>query len=318
MAQTKPIELKYATFGPDVHPQSGVSIDWCKEIEKRTGGRVKIIFYGGQTLLKAPAIYDGVATGVADLGMTILAYTRGRFPLMAGLDLPLGYPRAMVGSRVANDVYWKFTPAELADTHTFYLHTYGPAVVVSKKPVRKLEDMRGLKMRGSGHAGEIARALGATPVGGAITETYDALAKGVVDGTIVPMEGLSGWKLAEVIGYITNCRSIGFSTMFWVGMNKAKWESLPKEVQQVFTDVSKEWVDKHGALWERMDAEGRDFALKMKREIIELPPEEQARWAAAVQPVIKEFTDGMAAKKLPGKELVDFAGERIKVHSGAK
>jgi TRAP-type C4-dicarboxylate transport system substrate-binding protein len=318
LAQMKPTELKYATFGPDFHPQSVMAINWCKEIEKRTSGKVKITFYGGQTLLKAPAIYDGVLTGVADIGMTITAYTRGRFPLLAGLDLPLGYPTALVSTKVANDVYRKFRPKEMSDTHFLYFHALGPYVVQSKKPVRVLGDLKGMKIRGSGDVGEVAKALGATPVGGAMSETYDALAKGVVDGTIAPFESLTGWKLAEVIEYVTDSRCIGFTTVMWVGMNLAKWNSLPKDVQQVFTDVSAEWAEKHARLWDQMDAQGRDLAVKLKREIIELPAQEQTKWIAAVQPLIKTYIAETEAKGLPGKELVDYARGRIAFYSKSK
>ena len=314
-AEPRSIDLKCATFGPDVHPHSIALMDFCKEIEKRTNGRVKIAYYGSETLLRGPAIYDGVATGVTDIGMTILSYTRGRFPLMSGFELPLGYPSGVIATKVANDAYWKFVPKELTDTHLLYLNAFGPSVILTKKPVRTLDDLKGLKIRGTGSSTKILEALGAVPVAVPITESYDSLRKGVVDGTIVPMESLVGWKFAEVIEYITNCYRIGSTNILWVGMNNSRWNALPKDIQKILSEVSKEWADRHGKIWDDMDIRGRELALKLGRQIIELPSQEHDRWVAAVQPVIKEYIADMGKKGLPGQELINYVNERIKKYS---
>ena len=131
---------------------------WMKEIqkaatiiEKRTDGRVVVEHYPGQTLTKARQCYDGVVTGLSDLGLSVFAYTRGRFPVMAAVDLPLGYTSGSVATAVANAVYQKFKPKELLDTQVMYLHAHGPGLLHTKgKLVRKLEDVKGLKIRGHG------------------------------------------------------------------------------------------------------------------------------------------------------------------------
>ena len=120
-----------------------------QEVETRTNGEVVVEYYPGQTLTKARQVYDGVVEGLSDVGFSVLAYTRGRFPVMAAVDLPLGYTSGTVATKVVNAVYKKFMPKELMDTQVMYLHAHGPGLIHTKgKAVRKMEDMKGLKFRG--------------------------------------------------------------------------------------------------------------------------------------------------------------------------
>ena len=159
------IKLTYSNFFPPTHIQSKLAEAWCKEVEKRTNGRVVVEYYAGQTLTKANQCYDGVVTGISDMGFSVLAYTRGRFPVMSAVDLPLGYSSGRAATAVVNAVYNKFKPKELMDTKVMYLHAHGPGLLNTRgKAVRKLEDMKGLKLRGHGTSALVQKALGATPV----------------------------------------------------------------------------------------------------------------------------------------------------------
>jgi TRAP-type C4-dicarboxylate transport system substrate-binding protein len=88
--QPKPIELTYSNFFPAPHNNSVLSVEWGKEVEKRTNGRVKVTVFPGGILTPAAQCYDGVVKGLSDVGLSVLGYTRGRFPLTEVLDLPLG------------------------------------------------------------------------------------------------------------------------------------------------------------------------------------------------------------------------------------
>ena len=94
--------LTFSIFFPPTHDQAVAAIDFAREVEKRTDGQVKITPFPGGTLTKAPQVYDGVVTGISDMGNSCFAYTRGRFPVSAALDLPIGYPNGKVASQVAN------------------------------------------------------------------------------------------------------------------------------------------------------------------------------------------------------------------------
>lgn len=308
-AGEKPIELTYSVFFPATHSQYKLAESWAKEVEKRTNGKVKITMYPGGSLTKADQCYEGVINAVSDLGMSCFAYTRGRFPLLEVLDLPLGYPSGKVATRVAMDMIKKYQPAELKDVQFLYVHAHGPGILASKKPVRTLDDLKGLKVRATGLCTKIVEKLGAQPVGMSQPETYEALQKGVVDATFCPMETLQGWKQGEVIQAVTDSRCVGYTTSMFVVMNKTKWEQLPQDVKDVILAVSEEWVDKHAQAWDDDDAKAKEYITGMGKEIISLTPEEQERWKNAVQPVIQAYTS--VSDNLPRAQILEDTQKRI-------
>jgi TRAP-type C4-dicarboxylate transport system substrate-binding protein len=311
-AEAQTIKLTYSNFFPPAHVQSQLADAWCKEVNKRTNGRVQVDYYAGQTLTKAQQNYDGVVAGLSDIGFSVLAYTRGRFPVMAAVDLPLGYENGKVATTVINEVYQKFMPKELQDTQVMYLHAHGPGLVFTKdKAVRKLEDMKGLKFRAHGTSAEVVEALGGTPVPKPMPETYEMLQKGVVDGALYPLEAAKGWKLGEVTKYGTLDYAAAYTTGFYVVMNKAKWNSLPPDIQKIISEINKEWVGKHGQAWVDSDEEGKQFFKSKGGEFISLDAKEMARWKKAVVPVLKVYEDSMAKQGINGKEIVDFTMKRV-------
>jgi len=306
-AQAATVKLTYSNFFPPSHIQSKLAEAWCKEVEKRTNGRVKVEYYAGQTLTKARQVYDGTVEGLSDLGFSVLAYTRGRFPVMSAVDLPLGYPSGKVATTVINKVYNKFKPKELSDTQVMYLHAHGPGLVHTKgKAVEKMEDMKGLKFRAHGTSALVVKALGGTPVSKPMPETYQMLQKGVVDGGVFPFEADKGWKLGEVTDYITAAFDAAYTTSFFVVMNKAKWNSLPADVQKIIEGINKEWIVKHGEAWDTSDIEGIRYFLNLGGRIIGVDKKESARWKKAVAPIIDEYVKKLNDKGFNGKEIVDF------------
>ena len=288
-AGAKPTKLTFSIFFPPTHGQTKAAMDWAKEIEKRTENKIQIDIFAGGTLTKAPQCYSGTVKGISDLGFSLFAYTRGRFPVMAAVDLPMGYPNGKVASRVAQEFAKAFKPKELSDVKLLYLHAHGPGLLHTKKPVKKLEDLKGMKIRATGLSAKIVKALGGVPVAMPQGGTYEALKKGVVEGTFGPMEVLKGWKQAEVVKYTTECYSIGYTTTFFVVMNLDKWNALPADMKKIFDEVSDKYTDVHGKVWDKTDQEGRKYALSLGNEFITLSNEESARWRKAVEPVINDY-----------------------------
>ena len=306
-AEAASVKLTYSNFFPPGHIQSKLAESWCKEVEKRTNGQVVVEYFPGGTLTKARQIYDGVVEGLSDVGFSVLAYTRGRFPEMAAVDLPLGYTSGMVATKVINAVYKEFMPKELMDTQVMYLHAHGPGLINTKsKAVRKMEDMKGLKFRAHGTSALVVKALGGTPVSKPMPETYQMLQKGVVDGAAYPFEANKGWKLGEVTRFCTADFSAAYTTSFFVVMNKAKWNSISAANQKIIDQINLEWADKHGEAWNTSDALGIVFFLNQGGEIIGLDAKESERWKKAVAPIIEDYKTDMNKKGFKGTELVDF------------
>ena len=311
-AEAKPIELSYSIFFPAPHKQTVLATEWAKEIEKRTGGAVKITLFPGGTLTPADKCYDGVVKGISDIGMSVFAYTRGKFPLTEVIDLPLGYKSGEAATRLINLYRSKFKPKEFDEVKVMYLHAHGPGFLHTKKPVRRLEDLKGMKIRSTGLSAKAAAALGGVPVAMPMGETYDALSRGVVDGSMAPLEALEGWKWGEVVKSTTESFGAAYSTGFFVVMNNEKWNSLPPGVQKVVEQINQEWIEKTGRLGEAIDKSGRDYSLKRGNEIIVLPKEEDERWAKAVGPILDDYVASMKEKGLPGEEALKFCVSQLK------
>ena len=160
-----------------------------------------------------------------------------------------------------------------------YLHGHGPGILHTKKPVNTLDDLKGMKIRCTGMAAKIVTALGGVPVAMPMGETYDALSRGVVDGSMAPQESLQGWKWGEVVKYTIENFGSSYSTGFFVVMNKEKWNSLPPDVQKIIEKVNEEWIEKTGKVWDEIDKEGREFTLSRGNQIIALSKEEDEKWA---------------------------------------
>ena len=307
-AQAAPIKLTYSNFFPPFHIQSKLAEAWCKEVETRTGGKVKVDYFPKGTLTKARQCYDGVVTGLSDLGLSVLAYTGGRFPVLSAIDLPLGYTSGKAATAIANDFVRKFNPKEIQDTKVMYLHAHGPGLIHTKdKPVKKLEDLKGLKLRGHGTSAKYQKALGAIPVGKPMPECYQMIQKGVVEGASYPFEANKGWRLAEVTKYCTAAFSAAYTTTFFVVMNKDKWDSLPADIQRIIEGINKEWEVKHAEAWDSSDLVGVQYFLSKGGTIIGLDSKESDRWAQAVSSVADEYVADMKKNGFTdAQEYVDF------------
>jgi TRAP-type C4-dicarboxylate transport system substrate-binding protein len=302
----KSIHLTYSIFFPPTHGQCLAGMAWAREIERLTEGKVKITVFPGGTLTKANQCYDGVVKGISDIGMSCFAYTRGRFPVMEALDLPLGYPDGLSATRVANTFFETFKPAELDDVKVLYLHAHGPGLLHTQKPVRTLADLHKMKIRSTGLSAKVVEALGAVPVAMPQGDTYESLQKGVVEGTFGPIEVLKGWRQAEAVNYTTDCNVVGYTTAMFVVMNKAKWTALSPDVQNIFEATSRKWIDVHGMRWDQGDQEGREYATSLGNEILQLETDEARRWKEKVRPIIDAYVSGADAKKLDGRKSVDM------------
>jgi TRAP-type transport system periplasmic protein len=303
-AKTK---LTYANFFPPTHIQSQLAESWCKEVEKRTGGEITINYFPAGTLTKAPQTYDGVVQGIADIGMTVLAYSRGRFPVASAIDLPMGYSTGVQATAVANAVLNKFEPKEFDDTKMMFVHAHGPGLLHTRdKGVSNLDEIKGLKIRSTGTSGLVAAALGASPVGKSMRECYQMLQKGVVDGSFHPIESNKGWKLGEVVHFMTQNFSTAYTTTFAVFMNKGKWAALTPDQQKIITEINAEWSTKHGVAWDEADKLGMEFFLSKGGKVIPLSDTESKKWEEAVAPVIDGYIKKAAKKGIDGKAVVEF------------
>ena len=307
------IELKFCNYFPVPARQSKICEEFIKDLEARSGGQLKIRFFPAGTLLTAPKMYDGVVEGIADIGLSNIGYTFGRFRMTEALDLPLGFPNAWVANHVANNFFREFKPKEWDKIHMLSMHTSPANVVLSAtKPVNKMEDLKGMTLRGLGLIAEVVSALGGTPRSIPMPESYEAVQKRVIDGLMIPMETLRAFRLAEVTKYATECWAIGQVYTFYLVMNKDSWNKLPPNIQKIFNEYPFE--EKFAAMWNDIDIDGKKYGMEKGLKFIELPREEIAKWKKAVEPIIDKYVKSMVAagyQEKETRELVNYIRMRI-------
>lgn len=311
---TYPIELKVANYFPAPARQSTILEDFCLELEERTDGLVQVDYFAGGSLLTSEAMFDGVVSGIADIGYSHVYYTPGRMPVTECAGLPIAYASAWVSGQVLNDFYEEFKPAEWDDVVVLWMNTSTPSgIATATRAVRTLEDLEGLTIRAPGLCGEIIAALGATPVPTPMTEVYDAISKGEIDGEQSNFETLFAFKFAEVVKYETSIWQISFPYPFYVVMNEDSYNNLPEDIKEIFDELCGEYKERSLLMWNSVDFLGQAAGLAEGVEFIELSEAEVAKFEAAVAPVIDDYIANMVAAGYSEAEVegwIDFLRER--------
>lgn len=308
--------LRFANFFPEPSGQGKIGAEFAADIERLTGGRVTVEYYAGGTLLGAPDMYDGVVQGIADIGLSNLGYTFGRFKESELLDLPLGFPNAWVANKVVAEFFEEYRPAEFDETVVLTLHA-SPVnnIITIDRAVQRLEDMQGLELRGTGYIARFVEALGATARPIAMPEAYDNLSRNVIQGLMIPYETVVTFNFGEVTRHITEVWPLGQIYTFYLVMNRDTWDRLPSDIQAVIRDyVDNEFRDKLTAMWNEIDIVGYEYAVDAGYEFHQLNEAELERWQGVADQVIEAYIAEMAAAGHAEDEMrarVEFVRERI-------
>ena len=303
-ATAGPIKLSYANFTPAPTFPSVQMERWKKEVEKRTNGKVVVNTYPGGTLLGAKNMMDGVIAGQADIGNLCMAYQPGRFIVTNATSLPLGLPNAHKASLVLWDVWEKYQPEAFAKVKVLAMFTTAPTNIMSKVPVRTLEDLKGLDLRASGGAAQILAAWGANPVGMPMPATVEALQKGVVKGLFSSLEVMKDFKFAETCKYVTMTDTVIYP--FAVVMNMDSWNKLPQDVQKVMDDLRVEQSEWTGSYMDNHVKAAMEWAkTEQNVEVITLSAAEKAKWDAKLVPLTEKWAVNAKSKGFPADAIVN-------------
>ena len=307
-AQVKSIELKYAVFVPPTHVMNLEAKAWASEVEKRTNGRVKVTIYPGGTLLAPRMVYEGVLAGTTDIGVLPCIYNRGVWPISIAFNYSLlRFPSANVGTHAINDIHKKYRSLkEFSVMKILYLFTTDPGLVVSRKPIRTVEEAKGLQIKGT--AREFLDPLGCKLVDLPMSEAVVGLQKGTIDGAIISPDVLKGMKFADVAKYVSPNLQLGL-TGFWIGMNLNTWDSLPADIKKIIDDINQERIGVVGVAWDKAGEEGIEYAKSVGVKFITWPQEEEAKLKELLKPVRETYIAELNGKGLPGREIMDSITE---------
>lgn len=308
----KPIELSFNTMFPATHAHGMMAQYFSDVIKERTNGRVEITVFWGGSLTTADKVYEGVVKGISDIGGSCPTYTAGRFPIAEMFELPQYVPSAYVSDRVYHDFQKEFQLKEYDDTHVIYLHGPGASVLQSNKRVASPADLKGMIVRTSGTStSSVIQAWGGSPQAMPMSESTEALSKGVVDANFAYLETLKGYKHGDLVKYVIKipitCSSIQFVTM-----NKDKWDALPQDIQKIFTDTGEDFVHYHGMVWDYIDREGLTYfnGLGAGREFIDIPVANKSVWEQPTLPIVEKYIQDKTAMGFPIADYRKYVDER--------
>lgn len=310
-ASAETINLKFATgFSPKHTMQTQVFEPWAKQVAEMTKGKVKITFFPGGALGKAPAVYGVTEKGIADIGYSLQDYTPGRFPLTTVFELPFMITSATQTSRAMWKVYEQFPAFQKeygkVKLLALFCHPSGNFNTINK-PIKTVSDLKGMKFRtASPHVTQALKAFGAVPVHMPITEAYMSLERGIIEGTVLPWEGNFIFKLAELLKYGTETRFYTMAMM--VVMNKKKWDSLPPDVKKVFEKTTGMAMSvAAGKVYDDTNAPMRARCVKKGMKVIQLPEAEKKKLQKLSEPIRSGWVKEMSQKGHPAKEILEAA-----------
>lgn len=298
-----PKVLKFSTFAPPALPIIKYVLEpWGKGLEQASQGRLKIKWFHAEALGKAKDQYDLVLNGVADIALICWGYVPGRWPLSMVAELPFAFPNATVGA----EVLW-----ELYESHIHKEHpnvkmlssciSASDDLILVKKKVNKLEDMRGLKIRGVGLQLEMIKALGAVPLVIPIPDVYTGLQRGTMDGALLGGTDVMISKAWEVSKHVLQL-GIG-PTGLGIFMNKKTYNKLPPDLQKIVDEQGLVLQKSIGPGFDKFGKMGKGMCQKGGVEVYSLPPDEMKRWKKAVMPVWDKWVKNTEKRGLPGKKV---------------
>src|SRR5450631_471031 len=301
-AHAQDVVLKIHHFlPPQATVQALVFNPWCEKIGKESGGRIKCQIYPSMQLGGTPPqLFDQAKDGVADIIWTVPTYQAGRFIKSEVFELPFMAKSSEVGSPALWEFIQKNSLDEFKGTKLLAAHLHDGALLhFSNKQVRNLEELKGQKVRGPTRIGaKVLTALGATPVQMPLPQVPESISKGVIDGAMVPWEGVPPIKLQEIAKYHLDTAAgqpFMSNTIFVVAMNQAKYDSLAPDLKKVIDANSglaaSQWA---GKTWDGTIAPARKLALDRKTTINVLTLDEYQRWRKATENVEKEWFQEVA------------------------
>ena len=285
---------------------------WADNVEKDSGGRIKVDRYPSMQLGGSPPeLMDQAIDGVADIVWTVVGYTPGRYPSTEVFELPF----MMTNARAASRAYWEMFETHMKDTEFKDVHilgtwVHGPGLIHANKEVRSPADMEGLKIRGGSRlANALLSKVGATPVGLPVPAVPEGLSKGVIDGTTIPWEVTAALKIPELVTNHTEFTGNALYVLtFVLAMNKDRYEGLPDDLKKVIDDNSGvEFSVFAGGTQADSDGPAREAAVARGNNIVTLDEAETAKWKEVAQPIYDEWVAEMNEKGIDGQALIDEA-----------
>lgn len=322
-ASAQTVTLRMQTFIPPVsNPVKTFLIPWSKKVEKASTGKLKIQgFWSMQLGGKAPQLLDQVKDGVVDIVWTLPGFTPGRMPRVEPFELPFVHRDALSTTLALQDYQEKWLGKDLKDYHPILIHAHEGFLFMTKKPIKKMADLKGMKIRAASRAGVwLLNALGATGLGMPLPRIPQALSKGVIDGVTVTYEIVPAIKVPDLVSHYTTVSGpqprLG-TNIFVMLMNKNAYAKLPSDLKKVIDDHSGKNIAKWaGQNWVDIETPGLNAVkARKKNKFHTLSPAETAKIKEAAKPVIERWFAEMKKIGADGPAMLADARKLIEKYA---
>lgn len=304
LAFSQTAHIRFSTWHPPLSRE--VKTVWepmLKEIKNKSRGQISYTIYAGGALGKGPEHFDLVAKGLSDMGYFTATWTPGRFPLSDVLSLAVWVDGKDIGTDIGNAMYEKILHKEFANVKMIELNGCIQSFLWTKKPVRSLADIKGMKIRTpGGQQTNYIKSLGAEPIFMPLADVYMAIQTGTIDGLVTCPPLVLSFKLYEVVkhGVVATfgCVTEG------VVMNLESWNKLSPEQQKIIEAVARNPFRTTGGLTRQVYKEMMKEIADKGVSLFPLPPEEAERWYERFREETRKWVADLERKGLPAKEVV--------------
>ena len=315
--QAETIELKFAHFMSPMHIQHQKSFaPFCKKVEELTKGQVKIKIYPGGALGGPKQLPDAVKTGITDIAFTIPAYTTGRFPRTSVFDLTFIFDSSLHTTKVLYALAYDYLADDYKDYKVLWFYSCGPGQLHSvTKPIHRVEDLKGMKMRSPGaYMTKALKLCGANPVGMPISKLTMSLQKKVIDGVLTPYSAVIDFRLWDLVKYIADVNM--YTMPMAVLMNKQKWNSLPDPAKKAIDEASgMQWGLHAAQVYDDHDQNMLNQNKKSRKvEIYKVPMSEKKKLMRLTEGMETDWMNEVSKKGLPAKELLEAVKQSARLH----
>jgi len=302
------IELKMAHFMSPIHIQHQKSfVPFAENVDKLTGGRVKIKIFPGGALGAPTQLPDAVKTGITDIAFIIPSYTTARFPRISVLDLPFICDDAVHATKIIYDLKDKYFLEDFKDYKVLWFYSCGTGQLMSAtRPIHSLDDLKGMKMRApSAYMSKALRLLGSNPVAMPISELTVSLQKKVVDGILTPWSAIEDFKLWDLIKYLTEIDM--YLSPMAVVMNKDKYNSLPDFAKKSIDEATgMQWGLHAARVYEEHDNNTMKKNKDLKKiDVFKLPDSEKEKFIKKVKIMETEWVDELSKSGIPATKILE-------------
>jgi len=322
-AASQDITLRLHTFMPPIaNPVRTFLIPWANRVTKESKGRLKVQVYPAMQLGgRPPQLLDQVRDGVVDIVWVLPGFTPGRMPKVETFELPFVAKDAVSTTLALQDFQDKWLQNELKDYHVLLLHGQDGFLFMTKKPVRTLNDLKGMKLRAASRTGVwTLEALGVAAIGVDLNQLPIMLSKGTVSGSMLPYEIAPAVKMQDLVEYFTvlSPPQPRISTVvFTFLMNKNSYAKLPPDLKKIIDANSGRNIAKAaGENW--LDIEKKGEAVmrsKSKNKFETISPAETTKIREAVKPVYDRFLAEMKKLGFDGEAMLADARTMIDKYS---